>query len=115
MKKPKLEPKGAMLIRTVDFEFHDSRDPENWLIVRFCHDSRGKPEAIKFLTERSRVVEAYVIDNRNGRYKPCATHAAEILRTLTHKQPKSEFEKQRRAAASKPGLGVPLGSFKVFK
>lgn len=108
MKRPKIEPKGAMTINTVDFEFRDSHEYESGVLVRFCHDHKGKSEIISVFTKQKRqkwTDAVFVIDNRNGRYKPCATHAAKIVRTLTHKPPKSNFARQR-LSASKPELKV---------
>lgn len=105
MKRPHIDPKGAMVIDTVDFEFRDSRDFWSRVLIRFCHDRSGKPEVISVFTKQKRQKwsDVFVIDNRNGRYKPCATHAAEIVRTLTHKPPKTNFSRQRLTAV-KPEL-----------
>jgi hypothetical protein len=112
MKLRKPKPGERLKISTVDFEFEDPR-LESSVIIRFCHED-GKACIVSVFYDGDENV-AYVVNNRDARYKPCMTHAKEILAYITKTPPKTEFEKQRRAAASKPGLGVPLGSFRVFK
>lgn len=45
------------------------------------------------------------IDNRDRRYKPCITHAWEVLRLALNQQNTSNFAK-RRTKAMKPNLKV---------
>lgn len=102
MKKPKLEPKGRMLPTIASFHFRDSRNYDNEIEVSFCHEE-GKPGIITFFVGSDSAACDYVIDNRNGRYKPCMTHALELLRQLTKKKPANNFA-ANRAKKAKPEL-----------
>jgi hypothetical protein len=91
-------------ITTVDFEFADRRPKvDSSVTIRFCHDN-GKPDLVSVFWDGCEEV-AYVVRNDNGRYKPCMTHAKEILALITKQPSKTEFERQRRKAL-RPGLKV---------
>lgn len=104
MSKHKRTPKGSMVLTSVDFSFQDSADFESLATVRFVHEEKGRHGVVMVFIGDNTAPD-YQINNRNGRYKPCATHAAEILGTLTHKPPRTNFAKQR-LEASTPELKV---------
>jgi hypothetical protein len=86
----------------VDFDFRQPKSAGIDVTVRFTYD-RGKPElVVVFDVEAGEQI--HIINNRDGRYKACITHAAEIVRLLQRKKPATEFAKQRTKAAAKPEL-----------
>lgn len=104
MKRRKPKDGERLKITIVDFEFADTRPKfDSSVTIRFCHDE-GKPHIVSVFWDGAADV-AYVVDNHNGRYKPCMTHAKEILALITHKPSKTEFERQRRRAL-RPGLKI---------
>jgi hypothetical protein len=93
----------------VDFHF-DKPNGERVLTVRFCHE-QGRPGTISFfIPEQKRAI--HVVDNRDGRYKPCMTHAKELV-WLVVKEPaagskpcRGTNQAKQRRAASKPGVRI---------
>lgn len=91
-------------ILTVDFDFEDTRPKfQSSVTIRFCH-SNGKPDLVSVFWDGQENA-AYIVRNDNGRYKPCMTHAKEILALITKQPSKTEFERQRRKAL-RPELKV---------
>jgi hypothetical protein len=105
MRKPRISFRGTPQIRTVDFVFQDSKSYRNKVTIRFCHDEAGKHEIITIFVDDKENCEDFVIDNRDGKYKPCATHAREVFWLVARKPPKTEFAKQR-LKKTKPELKV---------
>jgi hypothetical protein len=94
----------SLQLSSVDFYF---RDRGQSILVRFCCDDHGKPETISvFLGDAPDV--SHIEDNRHGAWRPCVTHAKEILRRLTAKPEKSQHAKNRAKVAreAKPNLKV---------
>lgn len=100
MPKPKIP--DRLKCQVADFDFFN-KSGEVDVTVRFCYED-NKPSTVSvFLRDYDGVY--HVIDNRDGRYKACMTHATEIVSLLQRKKPKSEFAKQR-TKAQKPALKV---------
>jgi hypothetical protein len=91
----------------VDFHF-EKPNGELVLTIRFCHE-QGKPGVISFFAPDEEHA-IHVVDNRNGRYKPCMTHAKELVWLVAKEPAKNKptttnQAKQRRAACN-PGVRI---------
>ncbi len=105
MKQRKPKAGERLKIDTVEFDFSDARPGfDTSVTIRFIHDSKGKPDIVSVFWDGN-TDAAYVVNNERGKYKPCMTHAEEILALITKQPSKTEFERQRRKAA-KPSLKV---------
>lgn len=85
---------------TATFCFDDS---ELGLIIVNFDDVNGHVEVSTINPAASG--PCFTIPNPKRRYKPCATHAMELIRLKLGKKPRTEFAKQRQAAAQVPPVG----------
>ncbi len=102
MKTRKPKPGERLKIAIAEFIFRDVGKGSQ-VTIRFCHEN-GKPGIVSVFYDDDDE-SAYVVNNRDARYKPCMTHAKEILALVTRTPAKTEFEKQRRSKV-KPELKV---------
>lgn len=70
------------------------------IIVRFAYGDSGPSEVTVEIASQTKR-----FDNRDGSYKPCATHAKDLVRRAEEKPPATEFAKQREKPM-KPRLFV---------
>ncbi len=80
------------------FMFFDGTDPVN---VWFHADEHGKPSEVSVVTGE----KTFRVENTKGKYKPCATHARELIDLRLQKPPKSAFASERRKRV-KPVLRI---------
>lgn len=83
-------------------------DKKTKIKVSFLYDEKGQGIAVWVTIG----VKVFKIDNPKGTWKPCATHAKELIRSCQDKPEKNEFAKQRaqrsakQAKSAKPELKV---------
>lgn len=103
MPKPKLPDK--LRCGVVDFDFYQPNG-DCHVTVRFAYDAKSPTTISVFLRDYDKN-PYHIIDNRDGHYKACITHADEIVSLLQRKKPKTEFAKQR-TKAQKPELKLVI-------
>jgi hypothetical protein len=88
-----------MKLESAEFIFRDREEIWN---VYFVQNDKGKPLFVKIISGREREGKPRTVPNEDGRYKPCMTHAAELIRQAASKPTRNNCEKQRRKKAAKP-------------
>lgn len=90
-----------MRLASACFQFFGSDDEP--IMVWFHADEAGKPSEVSVVIG----AKTFRVENINGRYKPCMTHARELIDLRLQKPPKSAFASERRKK-TKPVLRIAV-------